>query len=350
MTRRVPQFVFTLELFKQDGAHVGSYPVESDWSHVRECARFQAARHDPARPLVLEDASGWVEPVWDPDAGEPCVSAVRVMVPRNGGAVAADELPLQYFHALARLESAKLVKAGQLEHGEKFKYGVCAYPAESLPAAPAASEGPKIRFQVESVAQEVALAEREFGPLVEKSAARGRIDEGDMPVFLRRRVLDEALRLTTRARCHETGGILIGRLYRQRTPHSDIGAVITAQIPATQVEADSASLAFTPETWAAVDAAIRLRRSDEMYLGWWHSHPSKEWCKDCPPEKRAQCSLTGDFFSYQDVALHRTVFHRAYSVALVISDSEAKGLTSHLFGWRHGQVASRGFYVLEDAK
>jgi hypothetical protein len=348
MTRKAPQFVFVLEIFKEDGTHVGSYPVETDWSHVRECARFKAVRHDPARPLVLEDASGWVEPVWDPDAGEPCVAAVRAMVANNGGGAAAFDLPLTYFTGLARLESAKLVKSGLLEKGEKFKYAVCAYPVE-VPAE-AEPQGSTLRFKVESVAAEVPLPERAFAPLLKKAVARGRIGEDDMPVFIRRRVIDETLALTTQARCHETGGILIGRLYRQRDPQCDIGAEVTAQIPATAVEADSASLAFTPDTWAAVDAAIRLRRSDEMYLGWWHSHPSKEWCKDCPPEKRAKCSLSGDFFSYQDVALHRTVFYRAYSVALVISDSEAKGLTSHLFGWRHGQVASRGFYVLEDAK
>jgi hypothetical protein len=94
-----------------------------------------------------------------------------------------------------------------------------------------------------------------------------------------------------------------------------------------------------------VDAAVRLRGQAEVYLGWWHSHPTRRWCEQCPEEKRAQCKLTGEFFSSYDEALHRCCFPRAYSVALVISDSHATGLTAPMYGWRDGQLAQRGFYI-----
>jgi hypothetical protein len=48
------------------------------------------------------------------------------------------------------------------------------------------------------------------------------------------------------------------------------------------------------------------------------------------------------------VALHRAVFPRAYSVALVISDGceDAGRPIWRLFGWRQGMLMARGFHVL----
>ena len=77
-------------------------------------------------------------------------------------------------------------------------------------------------------------------------------------------------------------------------------------------------------------------------VGWWHSHPVLEWCKDCAPEKRAQCALAQGFLSEDDRLLHRTVFPRAYSVALVVNDLES-GPTFSLFGWSRGLIAAREF-------
>jgi hypothetical protein len=104
-------------------------------------------------------------------------------------------------------------------------------------------------------------------------------------------------------------------------------------------------LTFTPEAWAATDAAIRLRNQGEIHLGWWHSHPIRAWCQNCPAERQAVCRYNDEFFSEHDAALHRAVFPRSYSVALVVNDRAAGDLTHSMFGWWMGQIAPRGFHV-----
>ncbi|HNT89567.1 MAG TPA: hypothetical protein PKL84_17020, partial [Candidatus Hydrogenedentes bacterium] len=141
----------------------------------------------------------------------------------------------------------------------------------------------------------------------------------------------------------ETGGMLIGRLCRDADA-GELFAEVTAQLPAEHVQADSASLTFTGETWAAARDAIRLRGGSETPLGWYHSHPAKEWCKDCPPEKRATCSLEC-FFSAADQQVHATLFPHAYSVALVVTDGQ-RGLRFDLYGWRRTRILQRGFHML----
>jgi hypothetical protein len=131
---------------------------------------------------------------------------------------------------------------------------------------------------------------------------------------------------------------------------------VTAQIPAQHVKQELTRLTFTPATWTAVDAALALRGNREIQLGWWHSHPASHWCDECPPEVRQRCpkagSPAGDFFSTHDAALHRAVFPRAYSIALVLSDGcgNAGNPSWRLYGWRCGTIAARGFHLLHPGR
>ena len=81
-------------------------------------------------------------------------------------------------------------------------------------------------------------------------------------------------------------------------------------------------------------------------LGWWHSHPVKAWCKSCPVERQQVCTFRDGFLSAEDRLLHRTVFPRAYSFALVLSDVADLGVTYRAFGWRAGILQPRGFHLL----
>ena len=165
-------------------------------------------------------------------------------------------------------------------------------------------------------------------------------------MFLPREVLEQTAALTAEHPGRETGGILIGCLRRDAAA-ARLYLEITAQIPARHTEATSAKLTFTPATWTDVQSALTLRNRDEAMLGWWHSHPVREWCKDCAPEKQAQCVLARGFLSEDDRRLHRTVFPRAYSVALVVNDLES-GPTWSLFGWSRGVIASRDFITVAE--
>ena len=175
----------------------------------------------------------------------------------------------------------------------------------------------------------------------------GPIADQDVAVFVQEFILDEIRGLMARAGAVETGGVLIGHLHRD-DERNDVFLEIAAQIPARFTQQELTSLTFTPETWSDVDAAVALRGRDEIHVGWWHSHPAREWCKNCPAENRAVCKRSGEFFSSDDAALHRTIFPRAYSVGLVVSDSYASGLTFPMFGWKNGQIATRGFHVLRE--
>ena len=141
----------------------------------------------------------------------------------------------------------------------------------------------------------------------------------------------------------ETGGILVGRLHGDEAL-PEIFVEITGQIPVSHAQHESASLTFTPESWTAAAEGLELR-GGETCVGFWHSHPACRWCQKCEPEKRRKCRLSGEFFSDQDACLFRVVFPKAYSLALVISDSEADGVTWPLFGWREGRIVRRGYYI-----
>ena len=130
-----------------------------------------------------------------------------------------------------------------------------------------------------------------------------------------------------------------------RSPASFRPSHGTALIPAPHGISTATKFTFTPETWAAMDAAIRLRGRQEIPLAWLHTHP--DWCRACPPDKRRDCKLTNAFFSAEDVLLHRTCFSRACHTAMLISESTAGALSVSFFGWREGLVAARGFHILK---
>ena len=166
-------------------------------------------------------------------------------------------------------------------------------------------------------------------------------------MILQRAVLDEAIARAQAAGSLETGGVLLGRLARD-SDSGDLLLEVTAQVPAVGALAEEASLRFTPGTWQAVQAALRLRHSGEHMVGWWHSHPHGVWpCRNCPPERRAVCPSNRAFFSTMDVAVHRTAFAGALNVSLLISFLEGAEPHHNLFGWHQGMVRERGYHVVE---
>jgi hypothetical protein len=107
-------------------------------------------------------------------------------------------------------------------------------------------------------------------------------------------------------------------------------------------------LTFTSDTWTDVRRAVELRDKGEMVLGWFHSHPQLAWCRErgCSLEQQRRCLAADGFLSVDDMALHRTMFPRAFTLALVLTHS-VKGIVPRLFGWRAGMLEPRGFRVLD---
>src|SRR5262249_49598024 len=145
-------------------------------------------------------------------------------------------------------------------------------------------------FSVDEIAQPLPLDDAAIEPLQARSIFSGPDEPaGEVPVFLRQQILVEAVEQARVAADVETGGVLVGKLCRD--PRSrEIFLEITAQVAAPHTRSQSTRLTFTPETWAAVQAAITLRRRNEIMGGWWHSHPDFCRLRSCPVERRARCT------------------------------------------------------------
>lgn len=336
-------YQFALLLGRENGSTLGLVPVEPDWGPALECTRLYFARRGELA-VVGGGEGASIRPLWDSSKGAPNCRGFRVVISRNGARPVSSDYTTGHFRALARQASAQLVEEGKLAAGDHFQYRVVAYERDKKDEQEEAG-----RLNAEERTPAVALLDSTLADWRRRSAPSGVVDDDDMPVFIPRHVLDEAAALTAAERGRETGGVLIGNL-RRDPDLPEIFAEVTAQISAEHTRGDAVKLTFTSDTWAAADAAIKLRRRSEVYLGYWHSHPVREWCKSrqCTPEKQQSCSLARDFFSADDQALLRAVFPRAYSLGLVVNDTSFEDLTFSLFGWREGSIGPRGFYILEE--
>jgi hypothetical protein len=331
---------YALLLFRRDGSALGSASVTVDWEPAAEWTRFYNARRGGI-PLCGEGIAS-IEPLWDRTEGEPYMRGFRVAYASGGQKVTSD-FPSGYFSELAAKASAEFVKRGKLEAGDTYLFQAVAF-AKNGNGKPA--EGPALEVVEEKPYLE--FVESRLDDFQRRSLPAGVVDADDMPVFIPQRVLDEAAALTRGVEGRETGGVLIGRLHRD-AGLPEIFAEVSAQIPAEHTRGTVTKLTFTAETWSAASAAIRLRNQGEVYLGYWHSHPVREWCrnKECTLEKQKNCRLAKNFFSEDDVTVMRAAFPRGHSVGLVANDT-AFGLSFSLFGWREGKIQSRGFSILEE--
>jgi proteasome lid subunit RPN8/RPN11 len=336
-------YQYAIEYLSQDGERLGSVPVEPDWGPARECAQFLAIRKGIIPP-VFRDGTGSIEPVWDSECGAPFLSAARVVVAAEAGdETVSEEVPsVPYFLRLAQAGSAAMIERGLLERGEVYRYKVCAYPSAAPGAGPRESEAGA--FSVEEIFESLPLEARPIEPFLASATAWGSdSDPSDMRVFIPQHVMDAVVAKSREVGEVETGGMLVGKLHRCASS-PEIFLEVTAQIPAAHTEPQAARLTFTVDSWAAVQAAIELRDRDELMCGWWHFHP--DFCRKCPEERRRGCVLSRPFFSLEDIHMHRTIFPRAFHIALLVSDHGRESLDVSLFGWRHGMVVSRGCDVL----
>jgi hypothetical protein len=342
---------YTIDVLAEDGRSLESTVVAPDWNAAVEWAHFEGIRTGRL-PAVTGTSPSRIEPIWDARAGEPIVTGFRIVMPSASGGELARDIPRSYLRSIAQDLSAGLVKKKLLEPGDAYRWTVSAFPFGSdATAADAVADD----FLLEDVPKPLPVDDASLGAFLGGSSF---VKDGDgdggaapeVPVFLPQEIMDEAVALARQAGDVETGGVLVGKLHRDRDAANgtrELFLEVTAQIPAQHTVSDSSKLTFTADTWSAVRAAIALRRRDELMLGWWHYHPDFCRLRGCPPERRRACDAASPFFSAEDVRLHATCFPAGYHVALLISDSSrADDLARSLFGWSQGMVLPRGFHVL----
>jgi proteasome lid subunit RPN8/RPN11 len=252
------------------------------------------------------------------------------------------EIPARYFRPLAEHAASQLVERGILREKEEIRFLIAAYPIGAKPSA--ADEYP-IAFEDTSALPR--LHATRLADFLARSTPQPRPPAQPFSLFVPRQVITEFRAMVQAAGPIETAGILVGHLH-QDPDSAEIFVEITAQIPARNAEAQMDKFRFTPATWAAVEATMALRGEPGQILGWVHSHPSRFWCDHakCSVEKQRTCALQQGFFSADDLTVQRTVFYRAWSVALVFTNWFT-GIQCHAFGWEQGMFGPRGFYELD---
>src|SRR5262249_31319548 len=109
---------------------------------------------------------------------------------------------------------------------------------------------------------------RALGPAVAWDSPRPE----DLPVFIPRGVLEDALQEARRTPDREGGGVLLGHL-RRDADDGEVFLEVACQVPAEGTEADATSVTFTADTWAHSRQVADLRGEGEVFAGWVHSHP-----------------------------------------------------------------------------
>lgn len=340
---------FSLHFWKSDGSSVGQVQVPVDFEPARQRARFESVRKGLPAPTAGRAES--VVPQFNPRLGEPFMSGFQLRYEADGGSLISCDFPNAYFRPIAVRISQTLIDGGRLQSGESFLYMPAAH--RKLAPRPRRPAGPAVRgMTVEECDPPLTIRERSIRALLASSIASGPPSQGDPPVFIPRRVLFEIAASAEAAGAVETGGVLLGHIHRDAEANEAF-VVVTAQIPATQAAGELTKLTFTPETWAAVHAAVEARGSDEILVGWHHSHPVDHWAsaKEAGEEEgvgMGPAALRGDHFSEQDRHLHRTIFPSAFCVGLVAYLIGGTARNFSLFGWRMGLLEHRGFQILCD--
>jgi hypothetical protein len=330
---------FAIDMCAEDGRSLGVFFAQPDWEPVCEWTRFHFQRK--GRLSLNGDGSVSVAPLWDSQAGTPFCRGFRVEISEPGKPAVGADFPNSQFKEYAALVASALVTEKRLGEGEDYSYRLVAFPA--APKKPQAGG-----LQVFNASPALPVRTSVLAEFRDRSHPAGAVDSADMPVFVPPRILEEMAMQTHAHEGTETGGVLIGTLWRD-AGGGEIFLEITAQIPGEHTSGDQVKLTFTPQTWAAADAALRLRNRSELFAGYWHSHPVKSWCrtKSCSLEAQKNCRLARDFFSADDVAVMRAAFPSAWCIAIVANDTAFADLTFSMFGNREGITQPRGYYVLE---
>ena len=332
-------YQYAAEVYNSTSEYLGRVPIQVDWEPAEQWARFLAVQQGMLPPCGARAAAS-VRPIWHSKLGRPYTDGFQVRIHTGNHGDVASRFEAEYFREAAERASGHFVASARLKTGDKFRFFVSA-TREAPRKAPARS-----RFDSDGVTLTYSLRGGSVKKFLKASSTRGVVRERDIPVFIPSHVLAETAALARQADEKETGGILIGYLYRDPEAR-EIFSVITAQVPATGARGDSSRLEFTAEAWTEMRAKLDRRDRGESIGGWWHSHPVNVWCRQCPLERRKICSLAGGFLSSHDRTLHRTMFPHAYGLALVVNHLAASVQTHSVFGWRRGMLEPRGFHVLD---
>ena len=332
-------WIYALAVYRHDGTAIGQYAIDVDWEPARQWARHVA--------ICEGHRNGWhdsaqVLPIWH-TSGKPVLRGFRVLLRSNGLPAVACDFTTAFFAAPARALSSTLVDAGALSRGEVFRY-------MALAVRDPDGEAPASRLHLvvrEADAPDVPpVRDATLSDAITGATSIGEPIPDEIPVIATPRVIDGIVALTHAAGPIETGGALIGHMFRDASMN-EVFVRITAQIPARHTQATATRLAFTADTWRDLQRETDARAMGERLVGWWHSHPVADWHGDDAGSSGDghEASALHDCFSEHDIAVHRTVFPGAHCIALVANRLAADAVKFSVFGWHHAVLRRRGLLL-----
>ena len=224
-------------------------------------------------------------------------------------------------------------RQGAHRRGRAIHVAICAFAAEASDPTPPARDPFTV---VEAPGAAESLAVRRLADIIGEAVHHGPVGSNgapaDFPVVIARPVLAEAAAAASAAGDHETGGVLLGRLSRDKAS-GELIVEVTAQIPAREAIADDVSLRFTPARGGRCTARSPppRRRADP---GLAHATPQRVAVPNCPPERRSACrsnTRSSRPWTWRSTARR---FSARINIALLLSFHDDPAPRFDLFGWR----------------
>ncbi|HWG47332.1 MAG TPA: Mov34/MPN/PAD-1 family protein [Gemmataceae bacterium] len=318
--------------------------TEIDFAHAVEAALFDGLRRSRFTRYEVPRAGVRLEPrFYKAKSGLSLCVGFAVILPTPDGGEHRVDCGLQWFRSRAERVIADMVlDTAVLPSVVLFQ--LAAYPDDGVQPY---RRHDGIVLEANPLAVPIQPgSRRELGPAV---AWDGLCSE-DLPVFIPRRVLEDALTEARSTPDHEVGGVLLGHL-RRDTGDDELFLEVTCHVPAQATETAATSITFTADTWDHARRVADLRGEGEIFVGWVHSHPFL--LPDPVPEPLpVECVNDILFFSDDDRFVMEQAFARPFLVALQTAvDSRLERALGHLplrlYGWRDGEVVPRGFQVIE---
>lgn len=340
-------YCFRLSFFNDSGDDIHQQAIETaDFDRAIRETYFKAFRTGclSSYAPVLENAS--VEPRFagtDPTRCE----GFRVSLAGPDGDFSVD-FPNAYFGITATTVRAGLKASGKLSDDSTWYYTLEAY-LEDLPAsAPPSfiSLDPPTNL---TPVRDVALCQQG------RQEPWDEPDSADLPVLVSRTVIEDGCEEASRHPDREIGGLLLGHLCKD--PESGKGFLLVSCLVSSEGtgESTSTSVTFTDDSFAKARELISVRSQagllPEMIVGWFHSHPFS-FCKECPLPTPTECINKILFYSPDDLQLMESTFDQPFMVGLLAGvepklETALGHLPVRLYGWREGQITSRGFSVID---
>lgn len=345
-----------INVLSEAGRHLTSEPVtDADLIALRSEAWFEAFVRKGMAGVPLADTAFRLVPIFKADSDSVCAGfAFEADSPR--GSVARCEFHGRALVEVASRASARLLKFGVLDAGDKYHFEIAVDtepPRSSLPEAGLGTgkvtvKTPPLHFL--SVSLRTLLQQ---GRAVEEQEQ----DEEAFPVFFTEAGFAAAEKFSRQGASEpkpiETGAALAGFLCLANDDgdEGDFFVVVTDVLEAVNSEGTELTLTYTSESWNRICRITSARQAAQpsfRLCGSAHGHNFSpgEPCAACFTTA-APCGSHNVVPSTSDLLWTQSVFaHQPWALCHIFGRNARGEALNSLFTLRHGRFQRRGFRVL----